>query len=121
MTTVVSGTATTGVRGGVGLCCCAVIISTTVSAGDARAGVRGGIGLCSCATSVITLITVAAAKLVSWNTYMVSDHKPAFLKPLTAFWRDATFLYATLRISTTCRVVTGLPTFSLIHILNASS
>ncbi|KAI0237746.1 hypothetical protein LSAT2_011672 [Lamellibrachia satsuma] len=45
----------------------------------------GGIGLCSCAASVITLVTVAAAKSESWNTYMVNDHRPAFLKPLTAF------------------------------------
>ena len=45
----------------------------------------GGIGLGSCAASVITLVTVAAANSESWNTYMVNDHRPAFLKPLTAF------------------------------------
>ena len=62
----------------------------------ASAGVRGGIGLCYCAASGITLVTVAAAKSESWSTYMVNDHIPAFLKPLTAFWTDAAFLYATL-------------------------
>ena len=84
MTTTVSA----GVRGGTGLCSCAVTMATAVSVGAATAGVRGGIGLCSCAASII-----AAAKWESWNTYIVSDHRPAFLKPLTAFWMDATFLY----------------------------
>ena len=46
---------------------------------------RGGIGLCCCADSVIKLVTVAAEKSESWNTYMVNDHRPAFLKQLTAF------------------------------------
>ena len=44
MATAVS--ATTGVRGGVGLCSCAVTMATIVSAGAATAGVRGGLGLC---------------------------------------------------------------------------
>ena len=96
-------------------------MATSVSAGAATAGVRGGIGLCSSATSVITLVTIAAAKSESWNTYMVNDHRPAFLKPLTAFWTDAAFLYATLRISATCYIVTGLPTCSLIHNLSSTS
>ena len=65
----------------------------------------GGIGLCSCAASVITLVTVTAAKSESWNKYMVNDHRPAFMKPLTAFWTNAGFLYATLRISVICHVV----------------
>ena len=43
------------------------------------------------------------------------------MKPLTAFWTDAAFLYATLRISATCHIVTGLPTCSLIHILSSTS
>ena len=110
-----------GVRGGIGLCSCAVTMATAVSAGVAIAGVRGGVGLCSYAASVITLVTVAAAKTESWNAYMVNDHIPAFLKPLTALWTDVAFLYATLRISVTCHVVIGLPTCFLIHILNASS
>ena len=58
MATAVSvGAATTGVRGGVGLRCCAITMATAVSA-----GVRGGIGLCCCAASVITLVIVAASK-----------------------------------------------------------
>ena len=48
-------------------------------------------------------------------------HRPAFLKPLTTFWTDAAFLYATLRILATCHVVTILPTCFLIHILSAAS
>ena len=65
-----------GVRGGIGLCSCAVTMATAISAGAATAGVKGGIGLCSCAASLITLVTVAAAKSESWNTYnvMVNDH-----------------------------------------------
>ena len=51
---------------------------------------------------------------------MVNDHRPAFLKSLTAFWTDAAFLYATLRISATFHIVTGLPTCSLIHIILSS-
>ena len=85
--------ASAGVRGGTGLCSCAVTMATAVSVGAATAGVRDGTGLCYCAASVITLVTVAAAKSESWNTYMVNDHRPAFLKPLTAFWTDAAFLY----------------------------
>ena len=76
-------------------------------------------------------------------SYHSNSHIPAFMKPLTSFWTDAAFLYATFRMSATChvvtglptcchwstcvlslvclRVVTGLPTCSLIHILNASS
>ena len=77
-----AGAATTGVRGGVGLCFCAVTMATSVSAGAATAGVRGDVGLCYCAASVIALVTVAAAKSESWNTSMVNDHRPAFLKPL---------------------------------------
>ena len=96
-------------------------MATAVSAGALTTGVRGDVGLCSCAASVITLVIVAVAKSESWNTYMVNDHRPAFLESLTAFWRDAAFLYVTLRISATCHVVTGLPTCSLIHIINASS
>ena len=96
-------------------------VATAVCAGAATTGVRGGVGLCSCAASVITLVTVAAANLESWNTYMINDHRPAFLKPLTAIWMDAAFLYSTLSISGTCHIVTGLPKCSLIHFLNASS
>ena len=96
-TAVSAGAATVGVRGGMGLCSCAVTMATAVSAGAATVGVRGGMGLCSCAASMITLVTVAAAKSESWNTYMVNDHKPAFLKPLSAFWIDAAFLYATVQ------------------------
>ena len=70
----------TGVQGGIGLCCCCI------SAGVATVGVRGGVGLCSCAASIITLVTIAAATTETWNTYMVNDHRPAFLKSLTAFW-----------------------------------
>ena len=84
-TTFNAGTATTGVRGGVGLCSCAVTMATAVSAGAATVGIRGGVGLCSCAASVITLVTVAATKSESWNTPMVNNHRPAFVKPLTAF------------------------------------
>ena len=65
---------------------------------------------CVCAAYMIILVTVAAAKLESWNMSVFNGHRPAFLKPLTAFWTDAAFLYATLRISMTCHVVTGLPT-----------
>ena len=91
MATAVSAVAaTTGVRGGVGLFSHAVTMATAASAGAATAGVRGGIGLCSFAASVITLVTVAAANPESWNTYMVNDHRLAFLKLLTAFWTDAT-------------------------------
>ena len=61
-TAVSAGAATTGVRGGMWLCCCAVTMATVVSAGAATAVVRGGIGLRSRAASVITLVTVAAAK-----------------------------------------------------------
>ena len=63
-TAVSAGAATTGVRGGVGLCSCAVTMATAVSAGAATVGVtaRWHIGLCSCAASVITLVTVAAVK-----------------------------------------------------------
>ena len=91
-TAVSAGAATTGVRGGVGLCFCAITMTTAVSVGVATAGVTGDIGLCSCAASVITLVTVAAAKSESWNMYMVNDHRPAFPKPLTAFWTDAACL-----------------------------
>ena len=118
-TAVSAGAATAGARGGVGLCCCAITMTTAVSAGAATAGVTGDIGLCTCAASVITLVTIAAANSESWNTYMVNDHILAFLKPLTIFWTDAAFVYATLRISATCHIVAGLPTCSLIHILNA--
>ena len=82
-TAVSAGAATTDVRGGVGLCSCAVIVTIAVSAGAATVGVRGGVGLCSCTASVIALVTVAATKSESWNTYMVNDHRPAFLKSLT--------------------------------------
>ena len=57
-------------------------MATSVSAGAATTGVRGGIGLCFSAASVITLVTIEAAKSESWNMYMVNDHRPAFLKPL---------------------------------------
>ena len=70
-------TATAGVRGGGGLHSCAVTMATAVSAGAAISRVRGGVGLCSCAAYVITLVTVAAANSGSWNTYMVNDHRPA--------------------------------------------
>ena len=96
-TAVSAGAATVGIRGGIGLCSCAVTMATAVSAGAATVGVRGGMGLCSYTASVITLVTVAAAMSESWNTYMVNDHKPAFLKPLLAFWMDAAFLYATVQ------------------------
>ena len=114
-----AGAATAWVRGGVWLCSCAITMATAVSAGATTAGVRGGIGLCCCAASVITLVTVAAAKSESWNTYMVNDHRPAFLKPLTAFWTDAAFLYATFRISVVMLSLVCLhvlsPTSSVLH------
>ena len=77
-TAISAGAATTGIRGGVGLCSCTVTLATAVSAGAATAGVRGGVGLYYCAASVITLVTVAAAKSESWNTSIVNDHIPAF-------------------------------------------
>ena len=40
-TAVSAGAATTGVRGGVWLCSCAVTMATAVSAGAATVGVRG--------------------------------------------------------------------------------
>ena len=131
-TAISAGVVTTCFRCGIGMCSFVITMTTALSAGvrggtmatavnagDAIAGVRGGIGLCCCAASVITLVTVAAAK--SWNTYIVNDHRPAFLKPLIAFWTGAAFLYATLGISATCHFTTGLPTCSLIHNLNALS
>ena len=44
---------------------------------------------------------------------MVNNQRPAFL--------NAAFLFATLRISATCHIVTGLPTCSLNHILSSTS
>ena len=61
--------------------------ATAVSAGAATAGVRGGVGVCYCAASVITFVNVAVAKSGSWKTYIANDHRPAFLKPLTASGR----------------------------------
>ena len=61
MATAVSAVAATaGVRGGVGLCSCAITMTTAVSGGTATAEVTGDIGLCS---FVITLVTKAAASL----------------------------------------------------------
>ena len=56
-TAVNAGAATAGVRGGIGLCCCAVTMATAVCAGAATARIRGGVGLCSCAASIITLVS----------------------------------------------------------------
>ena len=45
-TAVSAGAATTDVRGGTGLCACAVTMATALIAGAATTDVRGGTGLC---------------------------------------------------------------------------
>ena len=60
-TAVSAAAATTGVRGGIGLCCCAVTKATAVSAAAATAGVRGEIGLCCCAVTMATAVNAGAA------------------------------------------------------------
>ena len=49
---VIAGAATTGVRGGLWLCSCAVTMATAVNAVGATAGVRGGVELCYCAVTM---------------------------------------------------------------------
>ena len=66
-TAVSAGAATTDVRGGVGLCSCAVTMATAVSAVAATAGVRRGVGLCSCAITMTTGPIVATAVVQAWN------------------------------------------------------
>ena len=114
-TAVSAGAATAGVRGGVGMCSCAVTMATAFvqcwSCNSWGQRWRRAVLLCShhgnnchavlelqqlgsemaqgCtlvhAASVTTLVTVAVAKSESWNTYMINYYRPAFMKPLTVF------------------------------------